>query len=460
MKKDKSIDSGVSRRRFMKVISASSAGLMVSPALLSGVVAAAPKATTTVATASISTYDEKELKQAVEESFKNIGGLSDIINPGDSVGIKINLTGGSVHAKNYQDDTGLHPADTYWTHPTLIKVVGQAFKDAGAGKIYLLEALYDWESVHDFGYDEVIEALDADFIDINEKAPFTDYIQKNVGTDNYFYENLTLNGIFDQIDCFVTMPKAKQHASAGITHGLKNSIGILPIPSGLYNDGKDHRAGIHNHTRYDNNKRNNLCRVILDINRAVPIKLVVNDAIKTVLGSEGPWTGPGITPATFNKLIIGKDPVAVDSVSTSVMGFDPMAADYESPFPQSINYLKLASEKGMGEYDLNNIEVVDHLVGVEEGAGINVPNAFILNQNYPNPFNPTTTISYSIPELSNVVVGVFNSLGQKVKDLVNQDQVAGSYQVTFDAKDLTSGIYFCTMKSKNFFRTIKMTLLK
>ncbi len=83
-----------------------------------------------------------------------------------------------------------------------------------------------------------------------------------------------------------------------------------------------------------------------------------------------------------------------------------------------------------------------------------------LRQNYPNPFNPVTTIEYSIATPGRVQVEIFNLLGQRVKTLVDQNQTAGSHKVKFDGADLSSGVYFYSIKSGEFFKTKKMILLK
>jgi hypothetical protein len=85
---------------------------------------------------------------------------------------------------------------------------------------------------------------------------------------------------------------------------------------------------------------------------------------------------------------------------------------------------------------------------------------YSLNQNYPNPFNPTTILQYEIPKSSNVKLIIYNTLGQSVKTLVNEEKNPGKYTVSFNAGALSGGIYFYTIKAGDFVETKKMVLLK
>ncbi len=89
-----------------------------------------------------------------------------------------------------------------------------------------------------------------------------------------------------------------------------------------------------------------------------------------------------------------------------------------------------------------------------------LPKQFSLGQNYPNPFNPTTTISFSLPVDSKVVLEVFNSIGQRVATLANGMIPAGSHNVEFNASQLASGIYFYKMQTNSFVSVKKLLLLK
>jgi hypothetical protein len=89
-----------------------------------------------------------------------------------------------------------------------------------------------------------------------------------------------------------------------------------------------------------------------------------------------------------------------------------------------------------------------------------IPSSFTLRQNYPNPFNPSTTIEFSVPSSGQVQLTVFNLLGEEVATLVNGYTTAGTYQVSFDAQNLPSGMYVYTLRTEGFASTKKMLLLR
>lgn len=99
------------------------------------------------------------------------------------------------------------------------------------------------------------------------------------------------------------------------------------------------------------------------------------------------------------------------------------------------------------------------VVGIEDDIA-NVTLTYDLAQNYPNPFNPSTAIAYQLAGREDVSLEVFNVLGQKVATLVRQTQSAGKYQVNFDARNLSSGIYFYRLQAGNYVKVHKMILMK
>ena len=103
-----------------------------------------------------------------------------------------------------------------------------------------------------------------------------------------------------------------------------------------------------------------------------------------------------------------------------------------------------------GKYAFSNV------ISIE----VNLPLKYILNQNYPNPFNPGTNILYSIPKSSNVILSVYDMLGNLITNLVNENQEAGNYLVNFNADELSSGIYYYKLQAGDFVAVKKMLLLK
>jgi len=104
------------------------------------------------------------------------------------------------------------------------------------------------------------------------------------------------------------------------------------------------------------------------------------------------------------------------------------------------------------------------ITGVNNDQAVQ-PVQFDLSQNFPNPFNPVTTIDYNISKTTHVSLDVYNTIGQKVRSLVNATQIGGSYQMTWNGQDdtgaqLPSGIYFYRLQAGNETMMKKMTMVK
>jgi len=95
-----------------------------------------------------------------------------------------------------------------------------------------------------------------------------------------------------------------------------------------------------------------------------------------------------------------------------------------------------------------------------QDASRGIPGEFALDQNYPNPFNPTTTLRYGLPRRSYVSLVVYNTTGQRVATLVQGEREPGFYEVSFDATDLASGVYFYRLQAGSFLETRKLLLLR
>ena len=101
-------------------------------------------------------------------------------------------------------------------------------------------------------------------------------------------------------------------------------------------------------------------------------------------------------------------------------------------------------------YDPNPVSVKDE----------NIPIAYTLQQNYPNPFNNSSVIIYSIPKSSQVLMNIYNTLGEVVKTLINENKPAGNYEIEFNASTLPNGVYFYQLRAGDFVQTKKMLLVK
>ncbi|MBU1984369.1 T9SS type A sorting domain-containing protein, partial [bacterium] len=162
---------------------------------------------------------------------------------------------------------------------------------------------------------------------------------------------------------------------------------------------------------------------------------------------------------------------AADSTRDSIMaianGFDSLRIEYDL----CVSELLRSQPEKSGEVDsrqraadqrhrsilLDRLMGIHHKTSKEPSA---VPRVSALHPAYPNPFNPSTTICYDVESAGLVTVEVFDLMGRKVTVLVNQTLSAGSYSVTWDARSVPSGMYFCRMQAGDFVNTKKMVLLR
>jgi hypothetical protein len=119
----------------------------------------------------------------------------------------------------------------------------------------------------------------------------------------------------------------------------------------------------------------------------------------------------------------------------------------------------LVTLQGVKVYkDSSRIIVIHSPSSIAEQMAL--PSQYALFQNYPNPFNPSTKIKYSVPQSSQVQIKVFDVLGNEIETLVNEEKPAGTYEITWYAEQLPSGVYFYQLKAGDYVNTKKMVLLK
>ena len=344
-----------------------------------GFAAGAPSAA--VAVARCRTYEPAELVPAMRKMFDQLGGLGRLVK-GKTVAIKINLTGSPTYRLGY-----LPLEDTHYTHPHTIAAAAHLMAEAGARRIRVLESPWstadpveeyvlraNWEPRDILGAAPNVEFENTSYLGTGKK-----YSRLRVPFGGYVFPAFDLNHSYEDCDVFVSLAKAKEHATAGITLSMKNCFGLTPCT--IYGTGagidepsetpKGGRSTVHAGDRQPSKSappekdprspREDTWRVprtVVDLVAARPVHLAIVEAIKTMSGGEGPWVGEDLKAVAPGVMVAGLNPVSTDAVAMAVMGFDAMADRGTPPFEGCDNTLKLAEEAGIGTRDLKRIEVV------------------------------------------------------------------------------------------------------
>jgi uncharacterized protein (DUF362 family) len=310
--------------------------------------------------------------------FDQIGGLGRIVR-NKTVAVKLNLTGRTDVRQGY-----VPLGCAQWTHPDVIAATLHLMDRAGAARIRLLES--PWNTAE--ALEEYMVSAEWDpglFLSSAKRVEFenTNYLGKAkkysrlmVPGKPLLFAGYDFNRSYEECDVLVSLAKLKESPAAGVTLSIKNLFGCLPAT--IYGDGagktepsllpQGGRGEIMHAGRRQppgwqevdpgspREAGYRLPRIIVDIARARPIHLAVVDGIETITRSPTPRLHskhlmPGL-------LIAGTNCVTVDTVSTALMGFDPMAGRGTHPFETRDNTMRLAEETGLGTCRLDNIEVI------------------------------------------------------------------------------------------------------
>ena len=326
-----------------------------------------------------------------------------------------------------------------------------------------------------------------------------------------------------QATYMINMAYMKGHRFAGVSLCAKNHVGSLSVDA---DDGKPyiwapHAAGIHAYyavhyvpasltwgVAFEKRKMgsyNTLVDLMGHKDLGGKTILFLVDGLYAVENEQAPVsTNSKWQMAPFNNnwtstILVSQDPVALESVGVDFYRTEEaLNNNFTYSYGNIDNYLHEAALadnppsgtvyapsgtrlKSLGVHEHwnnatdkkytrnlgigNGIELVqltDAVVSVQEDN--KVPSAYFLNQNYPNPFNPVTTINYSIPQSAHVKITIYNSLGQLVANLANEEKAAGNYNLNWNANKVASGIYICKIEAVNssfhFIKSIKMVYLK
>ena len=259
-------------------------------------------------------YEPDNIQDAVSECLKMLGGIEKFVSPGQKVLLKPNMLG------------TFDPEKAATTHPELVKAVAQTVIAAGA-ECFIGDSpgMGTFKSVCKItGMAKVAKEAEAVLRELDDPIEF-------IQNDNKVGRKLPLSSFIKNIDVIITLPKLKTHGQMGFTGALKNQYGL--IPGSL-------KAEYH----YRMKTREWLAEFIVDINRAVPVKLAIMDA---VVGMEG--DGPsGGDPRAIGCIMASADLTALDAVACRLVGIDA----------ENNPILHASAKRGFGVVDPEKIETV------------------------------------------------------------------------------------------------------
>jgi uncharacterized protein (DUF362 family) len=304
-----------------------------------------------------------------------IGGIAQLV-AGKTVAVKVNLTGNPR-----QNALGLPASRTYHVHPHVVAATAALLDGAGARRIRFLECTYQTGPFEPYlasaGWDlHTLGSLRpaVEYEDTRNLGRGTRYTQVKVPSGGSLFPAYHLNHSYVDCDVYVSLAKLKNHATAGVTLGIKNNFGVTPTslyshrqPNerstsarlAIFHTGLERPAdGLPQEIDPKSPRRPTyrVPRHTVDALEIRPIDLTIIDGIETVSGGEGPWV-PGLAVQKPGLLLAGRNPLCTDSVATAVMGYDPMSAASTGPFPGD-NHLAMAAALGLGTNDPREIEVL------------------------------------------------------------------------------------------------------
>ncbi len=360
-----------SRREFLNLAGAS----LLLPTIYGTLRAAPARPTAPVGIGRCKRYEPAVVLRELEALMDRIGGLRPLVE-GKTVAVKVNLVG------DVRQSTLGKPANrTYQVHPSMVLATAALLDRAGARRIRFLESTHqnqDFEPyLHAAGWD--LDALTAtktpvEFEDTRNLGKGKTYHEVKVPWGGSLFPAYHVNHSYVDCDVYISLAKLKNHATAGVTLGMKNNFGVTPIAlygqhepnerstssRAMFHDGRERPAdGLPQELAPDSPRRPTfrVPRHAVDAVGIRPIDLVILDGIESCSGGEGPWVPGGLKVQEPGLLIAGRNPVCTDAVATAVMGYDPMAASGTGPFPGD-NHLAIAAALGLGDHDPSRIEVV------------------------------------------------------------------------------------------------------
>ena len=239
----------------------------------------------------------------------------------------------------------------------------------------------------------------------------------------------------------------KRHYAAYMTCAIKHHVGAVAGPDRTYTRGYLHAFADRS---YD------FLTTLAEMAGVVNPELTIVDA-RQVMAINGPLRSYGGQIRDCGKLIICGDMVATDAYCARLL------EQYDETFNASwVNTtLARAVELGLGTSDLDQVEIIElEQTSVGDGHINGLPSGVELHQNYPNPFNAKTQIVFNLPSEMPIRIDIYDINGRRVNTLVDGTYVGGKHNIRFDAGGLSSGTYFCHLKTPRATLKKVMVLVK
>jgi len=261
----------------------------------------------------------KDVDTMVAEAIGLLGGMEQFVQDGQKVVIKPNLVHQPSRWRYEQTGKGKEVREEFTTDIRIVESLARRIREAARCTITIAEGTPDKATTlfKFLGYDTMAGRLGIDLVDVDEGE------RTAVAVDGLARKEYSLPVVTQTSDVLIDVPAMKTHHRTGVTLGMKNLFGLLPMPKEEF------------HGQLD--------EVICDLSLARKPDLVIVDGLVAMEG-QGPLYG---SPVAMDILVAGRDVVAVDAVCTAIMGFEP----------RRVRHLKLAHEKGLGEIDLRKIRI-------------------------------------------------------------------------------------------------------
>lgn len=267
------------------------------------------------------TYDNKALKEIIQEGIDALGGWEKYIKAGQKVLLKINLIGPKK------------PEKAATTHPEFVRAVGQLIKAYGA-QVYVGDSsggaiagmAPTKKSFIVSGIQQVADEEGFTIVNFDEVGPVLKKIACN------YSEELFMTRALDDMDVVINLPKMKTHSMGTYTGAIKNLFGAIP---GL-------RKAIYHK---DSPNPLSFGEVLADLHRAIDnMPLHIMDGVQSMQG-EGPTAGH---PYEAGRILLSEDPLALDRIAIEMMGIDP----------SRVTILEASIQRKIGEWERDQIQVI------------------------------------------------------------------------------------------------------